>query len=251
MTQHLILNLQAHLMSFGGDTIDARGVTRPFPSASMLTGLLANALGYRRTQGELLQRLQDRLVFAARIDRESPDQLPITDFQTADINFDDAGWTTWGRPQSRDGDRKTYDGPRHIMHREYHPDARVTVALRLNNPSESPTLEELAQALLKPARPLFIGRKSCLPSGQIHAGTADAGSAMDALLQWPMAPEPSSRSRSVRILWPHDDPPSQPGRLTNIREYQLTDQRQDRYSIHAGHRRVCEGTANRDSFPQT
>ncbi len=36
-------------MSFGGEIVDNFGVTRRFPSASMLTGLIANALGWRRT----------------------------------------------------------------------------------------------------------------------------------------------------------------------------------------------------------
>ena len=57
-------------MAFGGETVDNIGVIRWFPSASMLTGLVANALGWDRTEGARHQRLQDRLVFAARIDRE-------------------------------------------------------------------------------------------------------------------------------------------------------------------------------------
>ena len=44
--EHLILRLEAPLMAFGGETIDNLGVVRRFPSASMLTGLLANALGW-------------------------------------------------------------------------------------------------------------------------------------------------------------------------------------------------------------
>ena len=41
--EHLILGLESPLMAFGGETIDNLGVIRRFPSASMLTGLLANA----------------------------------------------------------------------------------------------------------------------------------------------------------------------------------------------------------------
>ena len=36
MMRHLILDLEAPLMSFGGETIDNYGVIRSFPSASML-----------------------------------------------------------------------------------------------------------------------------------------------------------------------------------------------------------------------
>ena len=65
----LILRLEAPLLAFGGVAIDHVGVTRDFPSLSMLAGLLANALGWERTEWEDIQALQDRLIFAARLDR--------------------------------------------------------------------------------------------------------------------------------------------------------------------------------------
>ena len=80
MAKHLILNLEAPLMSFGGETVDNLGVIRPYPAVSMLTGLLANALGWRRIERQRHQDLQDRLVFAARIDRESHGGLSMQDF---------------------------------------------------------------------------------------------------------------------------------------------------------------------------
>ena len=42
----LALRLEAPLMSFGGVLVDNRGVTEPFPTRSMLAGLIANALGH-------------------------------------------------------------------------------------------------------------------------------------------------------------------------------------------------------------
>ena len=90
-------------MAFGGETIDNYGVVRWFPSASMLTGLLANALGWRRIERQRHQRLQDRLIFAARIDREPRGRLRLRDFQTAQLDKNDKGWTTprASRGQSR------------------------------------------------------------------------------------------------------------------------------------------------------
>ena len=97
--KHLILGLESPLMAFGGETIDNLGVIRRFPSASMLTGLLANALGWRRIERERHQQLQNRLVFAARIDREPAGGVRMTDFQTAAINNTEQSWTTRGRPE--------------------------------------------------------------------------------------------------------------------------------------------------------
>ena len=97
--RHLIVSLESPLMAFGGEIIDNYGVIRWFPSASMLTGLLANALGWRRIERERHQRLQDRLVFAARIDREPATGVRLTDFQTAQLSANDQGWTTRGSPR--------------------------------------------------------------------------------------------------------------------------------------------------------
>lgn len=98
MPEHLVLRLEAPLMSFGGETIDNFGVVRDFPAASMLTGLIANALGWRRTDTDKLDRLQDRLVFAVRLDRPG---TRFTEYQTARLLAEDQGWTTRGRPEGR------------------------------------------------------------------------------------------------------------------------------------------------------
>ena len=144
--RHLILNLESPLMAFGGETIDNLGVIRWFPAASMLTGLFANALGWRRTDREQHQRLQDRLIFAARIDREPAGGVRMTDFQTAQLGAKDQGWTTRGQPEGRAGGPNTYDAP-HLRYRDYFADMRVTVALRLQPAGDEPTLDHLADAL--------------------------------------------------------------------------------------------------------
>jgi CRISPR system Cascade subunit CasD len=85
MADYLRLVLEAPLLAFGGETVDARGVVADFPGASMLTGLLANALGWRRGDRDALARLQARLCYGARIDR---DGTRLTDFQTAQLDDD-------------------------------------------------------------------------------------------------------------------------------------------------------------------
>jgi len=61
----------------------------------------------------------------------------------------------------------------------------VTVALRLRDASEEPTLEGVARALDNPARPLFIGRKPCLPVGRIVVGFVEAATVYAALCGTP------------------------------------------------------------------
>ena len=234
--RHLIMRLAAPLMSFGGETVDNYGVIRPFPAASMLAGLGANALGWRRTEAERHQRLQDRLVFAARIDREPAGGVRLTDFQTAAINNTEQGWTTRGYPEGRRGGTFT----NHLRYRDYFADMRVTVALRLQPEPETPTLDELAAALQEPARPLFIGRKPCLPSEPLFAGFSEAPTALDALLAFPLAA--AAHAPPLRAQWPEGEGAEEVVEgLTPTRSYLLTDQRNWRSGLHGGGRPVHEG----------
>ncbi len=241
--RHLIVSLEAPLMAFGGETIDNYGVIRWFPSASMLAGLLANALGWRRTERDRHQRLQDRLVFAARIDREPATGVRLTDFQTAQLSKKDQGWTTRGVPEGRDGGPKTYDAP-HLRYRDYFADMRVSVALRLEPAEETPTLDGLAVALQEPARPLFIGRKPCLPSGSLAGDFAEGDTALAALLATPLVTD-ESREDPIRVLWPDGEGEAE---ITPSRSYMLTDQRNWLSGLHGGGRLVCEGAIEHGRF---
>ncbi len=236
-------------MAFGGETIDNHGVIRWFPSASMLTGLLANALGWRRVQRQRHQRLQDRLVFAARIDREPRNRIRLRDFQTAQLAKYDQGWTTRGHPEGRAGGRNTYTAP-HLRYRDYWADVRVTVALRLRPHDQTPTLDQLGAALDQPKRPLFIGRKPCLPSARLFAGIRQADSTLAALKAEPLEPEPHAPAASepidVRLLWPQGETAEG---VTVNRSYMLTDQRNWVSGLHGGGRAVCEGSLPGSAFP--
>ena len=250
--RHLLLNLESPLMAFGGETIDNHGVIRPFPAASMLTGLLANALGWKRLEAEKHQMLQDRLVFAARIDRETPHRLSIQDFQTAQLAKHDMGWTTRGIPEGRAGGEGTYNSP-HLRYRDYYPDMRVTVALRLDPESGEPVLDGLAEALQKPSRPLFIGRKPCLPSGALYVKTVEASSVLAALKNCPIESEEGWDDGSgVRVMWPDGerlkDGEWEDGTVKGKRIHMVTDQRNWVSGMHGGGRAVWEGTVGREWF---
>lgn len=171
----LHLRFVGPLMAFGGVAIDQVGPTRDFPSTSMLTGLLGNALGWRRDAKDEHQGLQDRLIFAALTAREG---RVLTDSQNAKLEKIDRDWTTWGEPEGRAG--ATYDSP-HRRRRDYLADHDCRVVLRLTL-AAGPTADDLATALERPARPLFIGRKPCLPSAPIFMGWVEGATARDALV---------------------------------------------------------------------
>ncbi|MGB5948196.1 MAG: type I-E CRISPR-associated protein Cas5/CasD [Parvibaculum sp.] len=180
MAVWLALIFDAPLMSFGGPMIDQHGVTRDMPGRAMLTGLLGNALGYDHREADKLEKLQSRLVHATLSLRPGD---RFTDFHTVDLGqpFLRAGWTTRGIPQGREGG--TAATGTHIRYRQYLASALRLVVLTLDPAAESPTIEELGNAVEQPARPLFLGRKTCLPARPILAGRFEAGDPVSALME--------------------------------------------------------------------
>lgn len=218
--RYLLLVLEGPLLAFGGEMVDARGVIVDFPGTSLLTGLLANALGWRRSDRAALESLQGRLHYAARIDREGE---RITDFQTAQLAQSDQGWTTRGAPEGRAGGAGTYRAP-HIRRRDYDADKRVTLALRLEPAEEAPTLDDLAAALERPARPLFLGRKPCLPSRPVLEGIVEADGFLTAL---PCGDAPA------RVLLPDTE-----SALPHDERRPMSDERNWHSGLHGGQRMV-------------
>jgi CRISPR system Cascade subunit CasD len=260
----LILRLEGPLMAFGDIQIDQHGRTRRLPGLSLITGLLANALGWRHADAGRLDRLQDRLQIAALLVDEGQD---LHDYQTVDLgqrHLVDTGWTTRGRREDRAGAASTARGT-HIRFRHHRADAAVLVAVRLDPPGEAPSLDDLAAALDTPARPLFIGRKPCLPSAPLLLGRAEAGRLVDALrqgfallaaegeraqalhLRARRVPHPPDDGTGLRLAaeWPAAEGPAAPGPdgpdtpLDRIER--LVDRRDWRNQFHGGERLVRTG----------
>jgi CRISPR system Cascade subunit CasD len=237
----LLLRLDAPLMSFGGVRVDEKGVTAAFPGRSMLTGLLANALGFSHHDDERLQRLQERLRYAVR--RDLRGRL-VTDFQTVDLGQDflREGWTTRGVPEGRaGGSAKTGT---HIRYRDYWADAVFTVALTLDPAGEDPRLDDCARALAEPERPLFLGRKPCLPSAPLLLGAVRAGSLVEGLSAAVLDHRAQSEDGRFAAWWPEEGeraPAAEEGRLLPV-----TDERDWRNQIHVGRRFVWESFLRED-----
>ncbi|MBL8350317.1 MAG: type I-E CRISPR-associated protein Cas5/CasD [Burkholderiaceae bacterium] len=238
MSAHLLLRLEAPMLSLGSPAVDQRRPVQRWPAASLLTGLLGNALGCRRDRPAALDRLQERLRWAARIDRAGH---PFTDFQTAQLHADESGWTTRGTVETRAGGANTYDAP-HIRWRNYRADASLAVALRLDPTDEAPTLDDLAAALQHPARPLFIGRKNCLPSQRLLVGLVDAADTVAALAQCPLShdadAEPALFCRDPAVAWPGPEI-----------GHRSSDERRFALDVHAGQQTIRELLAPATTTP--
>ena len=140
----LLLRLSGPMQAWGNDSKFEVRRTEREPSKSGVIGLLAAALGRKRN--ESLDDLNS-LYFGVRVDKEG--EL-LRDFQTARTIKD-----------------KTY-----ITYRDYLVDATFLVGLESENEE---FLKEIENAIKSPAFPLFLGRRSCIPSLPIALGIRSSG----------------------------------------------------------------------------
>ena len=233
----LVLRFDAPLVSFGAPAIDQNGVVQRFPALSMLTGLVANALGWEHRDTERLDALQERIRYAARIDRSGE---ALVDYQTVDLGTEwmlpeNAGWTTRGHIAERGG--ASGEGT-HQRYRHYRADSVHTVALTLVG-TETPTLDDLAVALREPARPLFIGRKCCLPATPLLLDVVEAASLVDALASTSrISPRRTAHGLLPACWWDGDDASRASG---ESRIVAVTDERDWGNRVHVGRRFMREG----------
>ncbi len=236
----LLLRMDAPLMAFGDVAVDNRRPAAPFPPLSMITGLLANALGWMRWEPERHQRLQERLRVAVRIERKGE---RLRDYQTVDLGADfltDTGWTSRGVMEGREGasSRET-----HIRLRDYWADRVAAAALALEPEEEPPTPEDLRRALFRPARPLFLGRKSCIPAAPLLLECVDAEDPRDALAA--LGRDVKSDSGVLEAQWPGGGDDETTFRVRDLRDWAN--------QIHVGEHRVQRGLMNpkEDAHGQT
>ena len=231
----LVLRLDAPLVSFGAPAVDQNGVVQTFPALSMFTGLIANALGWDHRDVDKLEDLQERLRYAARIDCRGE---ALLDYQTVDLGMDwmrpeNAGWTTRGVVAYRAG---ASGEATHQRYRHYRADSVHTVALSLIG-DEAPSPDEVAEALRKPARPLFIGRKCCLPAAPVLLDVVDGTSLVSVLASIPR-PARADPGRLPAFWWDGDDATAAGG---DSRIVPVTDERDWRNRVHVGRRFMREG----------
>lgn len=247
MIDILILRLQAPMMSFGGPMIDQVGPTAHFPGLAALTGLLGNALGWTHGDAACLDRLQSRL---RPLCLELPGEAEnLTDYQTVDLGqafMNGTGWTTRGRREDKGSGAATRET--HIRLRDYRVDTTIMVLLHLTDAQTVPTVHDLLAALHRPARPLFIGRKNCLPSDFIGIRVMQAENLFQAARSFlaggvtmqPHQPagEPLPLSAPVRAEWPAGEMGEEDTRGIAV---SLVDRRDWRNQVHGGERLVRRG----------
>lgn len=148
MNSVLVLRLAGPMQSWGVDSRFTRRSTEAFPTKSALVGLLAAAQGRRRS--DPIEDLAE-LSVAVRVDQ--PGQL-LHDFHTAHRG----------------------DTSMPLSHRFYRADAAFGAFIE--GPDDM--IDALAQAIVRPAFPLYLGRRSCPPTLPLRLAVRE-GNAWDAV----------------------------------------------------------------------
>lgn len=159
----LLLKLAGPLQSWGAESRFVERKTRHEPTKSGVVGLLASALGRRRAQG-----VDDLSAYLLGVRVDQPGTFE-RDYQTMHVR-------DWDKEKGRwvQGDGKQ-------TYRYYLADAVFVVGLEM--PDED--LGPLADALLHPAFPLYLGRRSCPPAEKVLLGMAPGTGLMDAFASVP------------------------------------------------------------------
>lgn len=157
----LLFRLAGPMAAFGDIAVGERRAIWDAPSKSAVLGLVAAAVGIRRTAEAAHQALEDGLGFAVRID--APGGL-LRDYHTAQAPKARRN-LTWRTRKAELADRDNLGTI--LSERLYRVEAQATVALwRKAGDSD---LAALAAALARPHYVLSLGRKSCPLSEPVRA----------------------------------------------------------------------------------
>ncbi|MFF7859199.1 type I-E CRISPR-associated protein Cas5/CasD [Streptomyces sp. NPDC007904] len=160
----LVLRLAAPLQSWGGPSRYNRRETRPQPTKSGILGLLAAAEGRDREAS-----LTDLLGLHLGVRADQPGTL-LRDYHTYS---DYRGLPLLSAKTNAKGQQTRTTPPKYtgITQRFYLQDAVFVAALR----GPKTLMQSLEEAVRNPVFPLFLGRRSCPPTGPVSLGLrADA-----------------------------------------------------------------------------
>ncbi|MEU3574585.1 type I-E CRISPR-associated protein Cas5/CasD [Kitasatospora sp. NPDC036755] len=170
----LVLRLAGPLQSWGDRSAFNRRDSRPQPTKSGVVGLLAAAAG-RPREADLTDLVGLRL--GVRIDQPGTllrDYHTVSDYRGRPLP--QAGVNAKGVQKPTSPAKDT-----HVTHRYYLQDAVFVAAVQ----GSAALVEVLAEAIRRPAFPLALGRRSCVPTQPIALGAVRDGTLEDILADEP------------------------------------------------------------------
>ncbi|MEV7928463.1 type I-E CRISPR-associated protein Cas5/CasD [Kitasatospora sp. NPDC088779] len=170
----LVLRLAGPLQSWGDRSAFNRRDTPPQPTKSGVVGLLAAAAGLGR-EADITALVGLRL--GVRIDQPGTllrDYHTVSDYRGRPLP--QAGVNAKGLQKPTSPAKDT-----HVTHRYYLQDAVFVAAVQ----GPAALVTALAEAVRRPAFPLALGRRSCVPTQPIALGEVRGGTVEDVLAEEP------------------------------------------------------------------
>ena len=185
----LLIRLAGPVQSWGTDSRLQLRRTDPVPSKSAVIGLILCAMGKKRREAAAMAQELSSLRMGVRVDRAGRTDW---DYHTVGAGY--------GIRQAEGGIKytaSTKEPETLLSRRQYLWDASFLVALQGNEQ----LIGEVANAFLEPVWPIFLGRKCCIPSEPVFAGTANHPDLPLALASIPLVDHYSGRvsDKSVEI----------------------------------------------------
>lgn len=192
MSHTLFLRLSGPMQSWGtGSRLQLRR-TDPYPSKSGVLGLVLCAMGVERDAAPASLDALVHLAMGVRLDRPG-----VTDW---DYHTAGAGVGIRSAEGKVKRTASTNEFETLLSRRQYLLDASFLVALQ----GEASVIRNAADALQKPAWPVFLGRKCCVPTEPVFAGCREYPSIKEALAGEPfftdMVFEPGTTEEVVAVL---------------------------------------------------
>lgn len=164
--QYLALRLEGPLQAWGADSQYSRRNTGLMPTRSAIAGIVCAALGLDRgsdQEKEFLAEFGALSMLSIAIPRtivtKGPGEIRKKNLTVRRLQ----DYHTVQNTVTADGGVKDC----HITHRQYLTDAVFGVLLA----GETSLIKKIAEALFDPVWGVWLGRKSCIPSAPIFAGT--------------------------------------------------------------------------------
>lgn len=153
--QCLIFRLYGPMASWGVTAVGGVRSSASIPTRSAVLGLLAAALGIRRNEEERLAELSTSYTIAVKAESEG---TLLRDYHTAQVPSADRKALLLHRKAELEFAHTNINTI--LSTRDYRADGHWLVAVA-EKPQARFSLAELEAALLEPAFPLYLGRKSC------------------------------------------------------------------------------------------
>lgn len=173
--QYLVFRLYGAMASWGEAAVGGDRPSATHPGRSAVLGLLAAALGIKRTEQAKLNALYQSVQFAVK---EYSAGVLVRDYHTAQVPSTDKKRVH--RHRKSELTAPGYKLNTVLSSRDYRSDGVWVVAIWLNG-SSTVTLSELAEALLKPRFTLYLGRKSCPLAAPLSPKVVEAETLQQAL----------------------------------------------------------------------